>query len=168
MSGPRSDAWGLNTHRDVVGQSTSPDGYAAFLYRDSTDGPMVNLNELLVDPTSGSHLTAATGINDDGAIIGYGHVNFGKDRAFLLTPVEVSDPPPQFDEAAIDPLAMILSNEVYVKLKLPNPPPYFIRARVRDLVRGMSASEKRAAIANVRIFETYLKVLGEELSRRVG
>ena len=128
---------------------------------------MVNLNELLVDPTSGWHLTAATGINDDGAIVGYGHVNFGKDRAFLLTPVEVPDRPPIFDDAAIDPLAMILSNEVYVKLKLPYPVPYLIRARVRDLVRGMSASEKRAAIANVGVFETYVKVLREELRRSV-
>jgi hypothetical protein len=43
---------------------------------------------------------------------------------------------------AIDPLALILSYEVYVKIHLPDPPPTPLA--FKDLVKSLSSSEKEA------------------------
>lgn len=67
-------------------------------------------------------------------------------------------------EQAIDPLALLLPGEVYVKLKLPNPSPdEFFSARVRELVRGMSPREKRYALARIKGFRAYASVVEQEL-----
>ncbi len=52
--------------------------------------------------------------------------------------------PPSNSSRTIDPLALILSGEVYVRLTLPDPPPIeIIRAYARGLARSGSAIEQR-------------------------
>ena len=79
-----SVAKGVNVHDWVVGFSDSSptSGPLAFLHNGST---MIDLNTRLVNGT-GWVLNIATGINDDGLIIGNGTYN-GYQRAFLLIPV---------------------------------------------------------------------------------
>jgi len=62
---------------------------------------------------------------------------------------------------AIDPLALILSNEVYVKINLPRPPPN--SAAIRELLRGLDASEKRLALERTRQLGEYVKALEKAL-----
>jgi hypothetical protein len=57
---------------------------------------------------------------------------------------------------AIDPLALILSPEIYVKLHLPDPPPEF-KADIAAVAKKMSAAQKKAALANAK----YLKEIAE-------
>ena len=63
---------------------------------------------------------------------------------------------------AIDPLALILSNEVYVKINLPRPPPDL--AAVRELLSGLDASQKTLALERTRQLGEYVKVLEKALS----
>jgi probable HAF family extracellular repeat protein len=79
-----SEAMGINIHNWVVGTSdTSPTaGRHAFVHNGST---MIDLNTRLVNG-AGWILEFATGINDNGLIIGNGTFN-GFPRAFLLIPV---------------------------------------------------------------------------------
>jgi hypothetical protein len=63
--------------------------------------------------------------------------------------------------AAIDPLALILSNEVYVKINLPRPPPDL--AVLRELVKGLDANEKKLALDRARGLEQYAKALASVL-----
>jgi probable HAF family extracellular repeat protein len=77
-------AKGINVHDWIVGLSDSSptSGPLAFLYNGST---MIDLNTRLLNG-AGWVLKIATGINDDGLIIGNGTYN-GFQRAFLLIPV---------------------------------------------------------------------------------
>lgn len=53
-------------------------------------------------------------------------------------------------QLAIDPLALILAPQVYVKLTLPDPPPIEVWTReVRELLQGMSREERAAVRARV-------------------
>lgn len=63
--------------------------------------------------------------------------------------------------AAIDPLALILSNEVYVKINLPRPPPD--PAALRELVKGLAAGEKKLALERARGLGEYAKALEKAL-----
>ena len=70
---------------------------------------------------------------------------------------------------AIDPLALILSGEIYVKLTLPDPPPIeVLRAYVRSQARTSSAAEKRQALNRARALRTYVEAVEQELGTRVG
>ncbi len=71
----------LNNRGDAVGFT---DASGAFLYR---DGQLVFLNDLPEVQQSGWILRAASGINDRGQIVGWGHDAQGVSSAFLLTPV---------------------------------------------------------------------------------
>lgn len=77
-------AKGINVHDWVVGvsETSATSGPLAFLHNGST---MIDLNTRLVNG-AGWVLKIATGINDDGLIIGNGSYN-GYQRAFLLIPV---------------------------------------------------------------------------------
>ncbi len=63
--------------------------------------------------------------------------------------------------AAIDPLALILSNEVYVKINLPRPPPDL--AALRELLRSLDASQKRLALERTRQLDAYVKAVEKAL-----
>ncbi len=73
-----SHARDINCKGVVVGTS----GSHAFVYR---DGQMIDLNSR-IDPASGWTLVDATGINDAGQIVGYGHREGQPLAAFVLTP----------------------------------------------------------------------------------
>jgi hypothetical protein len=65
---------------------------------------------------------------------------------------------------AIDPLALILSGEVYVKLNLPYPPPIeVIRAYARAMARTATATEKRQALNRAHVLRTYIQAVEEAL-----
>jgi probable HAF family extracellular repeat protein len=91
VGGAGSQAFGMNDHGTVVGQSQTAvinpasglQEFTAFLWNSSSG--MVDLNTL-IDPLSGWDLQEGEGINNAGQIIGDGIFN-GEDQAFLLTPV---------------------------------------------------------------------------------
>ena len=62
---------------------------------------------------------------------------------------------------AIDPLALILSNEVYVKIHLPDPPP--IPLAFRELVKGLSSSDRKLARERARRLGEYVKSIENAL-----
>jgi len=81
------EALGINAAGTVVGYLTINGSInRAFVWR---DGTMRNLNNLLL-PNSGWELNSVVGINNKGQIIGTGKFN-GQNRAFILTPVTVSN-----------------------------------------------------------------------------
>lgn len=86
-----SRALDVNDVGQVVGSSASAAGTRAFIWE---NGVMTDLNSLL-PPDSPWTLTEATGISDDGRIVGSGLVN-GEQRAFLLRPSATTpEPPPE-------------------------------------------------------------------------
>jgi uncharacterized membrane protein len=158
-----SVAMGINSHGDIVGYSfTSPGGgqtVRAFLRPAS--GPMLDLNSL-VPPNSGWLLHRACAINDGGQIVGVGTYD-GRFRAYLLIPESAAP----IDEAAIDPWALLLTGELYVKLKtLPDPPPELFLDRIRERVRAMGPVEKRLALARVKALGALARALEQELSKQ--
>jgi uncharacterized protein (TIGR03437 family) len=81
LGGATSSASAINGNGDVVGASaTASAGQHAFLYR---NGTMIDLNTR-IPAGSGWTLTGASGINDQGQVVGTGIVN-GHAHAYLLT-----------------------------------------------------------------------------------
>ncbi len=78
--------------------------------------------------------------------------------------------PPQWrrgmsSDRAIDPLALILSGEVYVKLTLPDPgPEEVVRAQIRALLRTASPQDRRRALYRARTMGRYLRLVEDELA----
>ena len=70
-----------------------------------------------------------------------------------------------FYEAAIDPLALILRGDVYIKLTLPDPPPEVLRARIEEMVQAMSMEERKRALDRVGAFKGYDTLLEEMLNK---
>ena len=66
---------------------------------------------------------------------------------------------------AIDPLALILRSDIYVKLTLPDPPPE-LSVGIREIAKGMGAQEKQAALARVRALSKYCAAMEKELAAR--
>ncbi|HBL30594.1 MAG TPA: hypothetical protein DD490_27480 [Acidobacteria bacterium] len=65
---------------------------------------------------------------------------------------------------AIDPLALLLSPSVYIRLTLPDPPPPDVLApEIRALVRDMDAGERKAALARAKSLGAFAKALEKEL-----
>ena len=82
FDGGNSEAMGINASGDVVGYSFDAQiNVAAFLY---TGGRMIDLNTL-VPPGEDWQLQIASGINDNGWIVGQGHHN-GVSTNFILKP----------------------------------------------------------------------------------
>jgi probable HAF family extracellular repeat protein len=158
-----SEAMAINNNGDIVGHSFTQLGAGqqirAFVY--PAGGQMEDLTSLLPS-NSGWLLQWASAINDKGQIAGTGVYN-GENRAYLLTPVSKFD---SIYEAAIDPLALILRNDIYVKLKLPNPPPDgVLHTTIERLVKGMSVKQREQALYQVKVFDRYLKQLEKELNQ---
>ena len=71
----------------------------------------------------------------------------------------------RYDILAIDPLALILSPEVYVRLHLPDPPPLdFIASRVKDAVSLMKAEDKKRALIAVKTLGAYARAMEKALA----
>ncbi|HEX4966857.1 MAG TPA: hypothetical protein VF173_38970 [Thermoanaerobaculia bacterium] len=83
-SGGTSTAYRINNREQIVGESQSAawGDYHAILWQ---CGSMIDLNTR-IPAGSGWVLNAATGINDLGEIVGYGKLNGGNYRGFLLKP----------------------------------------------------------------------------------
>jgi probable HAF family extracellular repeat protein len=87
LGGSYSKAFSINNKGQIVGESLTSSGSChAFVWN---DGRMLDLNNLL-SPNSGWILHRALGINNKGQIVG-GGIFKDQLRAFLLTPVKVSD-----------------------------------------------------------------------------
>jgi len=68
---------------------------------------------------------------------------------------------------AIDPLALLLSPSVYIRLTLPDPPPIEVLIQeIRALTSDMDATEKKAALARAKALGAYAKALEKELGAR--
>jgi hypothetical protein len=71
-----------------------------------------------------------------------------------------------FYEAAIDPLALILRGDVYVKLTLPDPPPdEVLRTQIEEMVQAMTLEDRKRALERVRAFKSYSTLLEEMLNK---
>jgi hypothetical protein len=69
---------------------------------------------------------------------------------------------------AIDPLALLLSNETYVMLHLPDPPPIeVIQELIRGKIAAMSTEEYARALARVRKMKTFVDDLEKEFSTQL-
>jgi hypothetical protein len=66
---------------------------------------------------------------------------------------------------AIDPLALLLSPSVYVRLTLPDPPPPDVLAKeIALLVHGMDATEIRVATVRVKALRGYVESMEKALA----
>ena len=69
-----------------------------------------------------------------------------------------------FNDVAIDPLALILTNQAYVRLTLPDPPPPgVLRDQIAAQVKAMSVAQRKAALANLERVQAYVKAVAGEL-----
>jgi murein DD-endopeptidase MepM/ murein hydrolase activator NlpD len=70
------------------------------------------------------------------------------------------------NERAIDPLALILRGETYVRLTLPDPPPIdVILPRLREAMRRMTGAERESAIARARKLGVFVKEVEKVLGK---
>ena len=73
---------------------------------------------------------------------------------------------PQITEVAIDPLALVLRNDIYVLLTLPDPAPIEVLERqMAEQVRGMSPVERKQALSRAETFQTYATAIKRALER---
>ncbi len=65
---------------------------------------------------------------------------------------------------AVDPLSLLLKGSVYVKLTLPDPPPFEnFRREWRQAIRAMSREERAELRTRLRQYSKYLDAIEEEL-----
>jgi hypothetical protein len=68
---------------------------------------------------------------------------------------------------AIDPLALVLSSEVYIKLHLPDPPPFeTIQTYIQDRIKGMSTKQKVQVRARLKALKAFAEAFEMELEPR--
>lgn len=88
----------------------------------------------------------------------------GVDLLARLSLIVHHSKPPYY--AAIDPLALILRNDIYVLLHLPDPAPIEAAAKeVEAIVEQMPASARQEALARAKAFGTYVRALESALER---
>ena len=81
-----------------------------------------------------------------------------------MPPIPLVLKPPFY--AAIDPLALILSNQVYVQLTLPDPPPPdVLRQQIAVTIRGLSIAQRNAVLANLERVRMYVKAFATEMKK---
>ncbi len=67
----------------------------------------------------------------------------------------------------IDPLALLLSPSVYVRLTLPDPPPDGVLTKeIAVLVRGMDETERSVVTTRVRALRSYVEGMEQALAVR--
>ncbi|HET9984297.1 MAG TPA: PQQ-binding-like beta-propeller repeat protein [Longimicrobiales bacterium] len=70
--------------------------------------------------------------------------------------------------AAIDPLALVLRGDIYVKINLPYPQPVeVLAARVRKMAGGMNRAEKNDALAQLKSLDTVARMMQQAI-RKAG
>jgi hypothetical protein len=70
----------------------------------------------------------------------------------------------KFVNVAIDPLALLLSEEIYVRLTLPDPSP-IEQGQIREAIQAMGPEEKRVTLARARALGAYVSALEKEISK---
>lgn len=92
--GDASYAYGINASGQIIGMAYVPNSGGGVLSHAfySNGGPLVDLNSL-IPANSGWILESATGISNDGTIVGYGMLN-GVRHGFVLNPLIVPTPEP--------------------------------------------------------------------------
>jgi probable HAF family extracellular repeat protein len=114
LGGDFGEALGINDVGVVVGWSMVGEGTRAFIWDKNSSSGMVDLNGL-ISQDSGWILAAATGINNQGQIVGYGFQNGGSnEQAFLLTPLPQENPEEAF-EVKIDIRPWNLQNRIHLQ-----------------------------------------------------
>lgn len=155
-----SIAHGINGQGWIVGYNNSASGDNAWVRR--PDGTVRDLNELLFGSEPEWHLRSAWAINDKGQIVGEGTLK-GAARMFLLEPLDL--PTGLASELTIDPLALALSDVVYAKLKLPDPPPLnLVKERAEGFLRGLQPSQRQSALDRIRAYSRFFQDLERELT----
>ena len=71
---------------------------------------------------------------------------------------------PPHEREIIDWLALILRPEIYVILHLPDPPPEALRTVVQDMVKSMSAAERKQSLARVKNLAAYTNTVVQVLN----
>jgi probable HAF family extracellular repeat protein len=140
-----SEAWAINNDGDIVGQLFYTSGNRPFIW--PAGRPMQDLNKL-IPANSGWELHHASAINNRGQIAGTGTHN-GREQAYLLTPIPVIFPPTrpsyQIDEAAIDPMRIILGEKWYLIWVEAHHPHVPILSSLAVVLRQMPMTERQAA-----------------------
>jgi probable HAF family extracellular repeat protein len=100
LGGGFSKAEAINGYSQIVGSTTIAltGEEHAFV---TQYGFMIDLNNL-IDSNSGWTLTEATGINDEGEIVGAGYNATGQYHAYLATPVYTAAPTVSIQQSALD------------------------------------------------------------------
>src|ERR1041385_8114447 len=71
---------------------------------------------------------------------------------------------PDFDIRIMNPLILLLSPEVNVRLHLADPPPpEIIAARVKKLVRGLKPEERQGILARAKVLTAYANAVQNSL-----
>ena len=116
LAGNDGEALDINDAGVVVGWSMVGEGSRAFIWDKNIASGMVDLNELIPEG-SGWVLAAATAINNEGQIVGYGFQNGGSnEQAYLLTPVPQEDPEEAF-EVRIDIRPWNSQNKIHLQAR---------------------------------------------------
>lgn len=70
-------------------------------------------------------------------------------------------------ELAIDPWALLLPNDIYVRLHLPDPPPYeIVQESIRERINGMSIEERERAHARIKKMKAFTDDLEREFEKQ--
>jgi murein DD-endopeptidase MepM/ murein hydrolase activator NlpD len=70
-----------------------------------------------------------------------------------------------FYEAAIDPLALILRGDIYIRLTLPDPPPE-LKTQIQAFVRTMTPEQRRRALGRLKNLEAYSNAMEDALRKQ--
>jgi hypothetical protein len=66
---------------------------------------------------------------------------------------------------AIDPLALLLRHDIYVRLTLPDPPPpEVLKAGIREAINKMSVEERRVTAVRAKALAQYAATIEKELT----
>jgi hypothetical protein len=66
---------------------------------------------------------------------------------------------------AIDPMALLLREDIYVKLHLPYPPPGdVVGTEIREIVKTMQPEARKQALTRVKALGAYVNMLQKELA----
>jgi probable HAF family extracellular repeat protein len=121
LGGASSEALAINTAGVIVGSSaTAAPSTHAFVY---AGGIMTDLNDFI--GTTGWELTKATGINDNGDIVGFGTLA-GQTHAYLLRPIRVKT-------FVLSPSTVVGCNSSTGKLTLNLPAPAELNVQIKVL-----------------------------------
>lgn len=102
----------INNNETVVGETWSASGRERAFIADNNQ--ILDLNDL-IPPDTGWDLKTATGINDDGQIVGEGHLG-GFRHSFLLTPVSGSLTGPTPGQVGLNSFTVTMNTNTYVYL----------------------------------------------------